>query len=401
MTVLRAIDRRRFLLSAAAVAAPAVLSRPGHAATVGANEIVIGTHLPLSGPGAVVATSVRNGLQMRVDEANEAGGLNGRKLRLVVEDNAGQASLAVRAVDKLLLRDGIFAMLCPWGSGPNTATIKRVGEAGVVSFSPFAASTLLHEASGQSPLLFTTNPNYDTTTAAGMTWLAARLDRKLMQRGVGYIYDDSFFGESAGKGLKSSLSTNGGALAVSAAYKPGDIDLSGQVARMRAANVGLIFCAAGTRELIAIGAEVRKLGWSDVAIASATVGRNGVVASLGKAAVEGIYGFGAWRIPVPGRYEPGEQAWTDSYRKRFGAEADDVALWFHGQADWLVNEMKRAGRELTTAALVESLKTSRHRGLASYDTQRFERGHAAPEWIRVEQIVQGRWTAASELIAAT
>ena len=51
-------------------------------------EIVLGTHLDLSGPVAAGMPHIRNGMQMRIDEVNEAGGINGRKIRLVVEDNA-------------------------------------------------------------------------------------------------------------------------------------------------------------------------------------------------------------------------------------------------------------------------------------------------------------------------
>ncbi len=57
-------------------------------------EIVLGTHLDLSGPVAAGMPHIRNGMQMRIDEVNEAGGINGRKIRLVVEDNAGQKQIA-------------------------------------------------------------------------------------------------------------------------------------------------------------------------------------------------------------------------------------------------------------------------------------------------------------------
>ena len=50
-------------------------------------EIVLGTHLDLSGPVAAGMPHIRNGMQMRLDEVNEAGGINGRKLRLISEDD--------------------------------------------------------------------------------------------------------------------------------------------------------------------------------------------------------------------------------------------------------------------------------------------------------------------------
>eukprot|EP01036_Dinobryon_divergens_P003831 gene3831-5061_t len=61
-------------------------------------EIVVGTHIDLSGPVAAGMPMLRNAMQMRLDEANAAGGVNGRKFKLVIEDNGSQPQLAVRAV---------------------------------------------------------------------------------------------------------------------------------------------------------------------------------------------------------------------------------------------------------------------------------------------------------------
>mgnify|MGYP003951452807 CR=1 FL=1 len=110
-------------------------------------EIVVGTHLDLSGPVAAAMPPLRNGMQMRLDEANEAGGVNGRKFRLVVEDNAGQPQMAVRVVDKLIRQDDVFAILNPFGSGANAAVVKRSVDAGVIYFAPWAASAVIQ---GQS-----------------------------------------------------------------------------------------------------------------------------------------------------------------------------------------------------------------------------------------------------------
>ena len=70
----------------AAVAATAFLSMPlsASAQRVTDTEIVLGSHLDLSGPTAAGMPMLRNAMQMRIDEANEAGGVNGRKLRLII-----------------------------------------------------------------------------------------------------------------------------------------------------------------------------------------------------------------------------------------------------------------------------------------------------------------------------
>jgi ABC-type branched-subunit amino acid transport system substrate-binding protein len=357
-------------------------------------EIVLGTHLDLSGPVAVAMPPIRNGMQMRIDELNEAGGINGRQIRFVIEDSASNPPQAVRAVDKLLRKDEIFAMLCPFGSGPNVATVKKVVDAGVVCFAPYGASALIRQASANSPLLFTTNLHYDTTTAAGVRWALATLGSKK----VGFIYQEGPFGELVGKGAKAALAAKGMTLAAEASYKVGDIDFSSQVARMKAAGVDLIVGATTTRETIAVSAEVKKLGWTGVNVLTASPGRAGLTATIGKASVEGLYGIGSWRITAVDQLPASGKAWAESYRKRFKVEPDDVALVFYDWTSWFLQAVQAAGRELTTVRLVKSLQGSSYKGLSSYDTQHFLGNHVDPEWLQVEQVVQGQWVAKSATI---
>ncbi|MBI5278340.1 MAG: ABC transporter substrate-binding protein [Burkholderiales bacterium] len=389
-----AINRRTLITSTLAGLAPAFGALPARAAGVGDKELVLGTHMDLSGPAAIAIPPIRNGVQMRVDEVNEAGGIHGRKIRLVIEDNASAPPQAVRAVDKLIRRDEVFAMLVPFGSGPTVATAKKIADAGVINFAPYAASALVREASGNSPLLFTTNLHYDSTTSAGVRWALKNLGSKR----VGYIYQEGPFGDLVGKGLKAGLASAGLAPVAEASYKVGDIDFSSQVARMKAANVDLIVCATVTRETIAVSAEVKKLGWTGVNVLTASPGRAGLTANIGKAAVEGLYGIGSWLITPMDQLPPAGRQWADSYRKRFGIDADDAALAFYDYASWFFQALQAAGRDLTTEKMVKSLQASQFKGLSSYAPQRFTNNHVDPEWMQVEQVERGRWVARSSVI---
>src|SRR5688500_8544457 len=85
-----------------------------HSAAPGAtkNEIVLGTIQDLSGPLASYCKQTRMGMQMRVDEANEMGGVHGRKILLLVEDDGYDPKKAVLATQKMVSQDaGIFAMV--------------------------------------------------------------------------------------------------------------------------------------------------------------------------------------------------------------------------------------------------------------------------------------------------
>src|ERR1044072_7633268 len=83
---------------------------------ISSTEIVIGTHQDLSGPIKVWGVPVSNGMKMAVEEINAAGGINGRKLKLILEDNGYDPKKAVLATQKMIERDKVFAKIGPMGS---------------------------------------------------------------------------------------------------------------------------------------------------------------------------------------------------------------------------------------------------------------------------------------------
>ena len=86
------------LAAALAIAGPAEAEQQG----VSKNEIVVGSIQDLSGPLAGFGKQDRLGMMLRVDEINEQGGINGRKLRLIVEDSGYDPKKAVLAAQKLV-----------------------------------------------------------------------------------------------------------------------------------------------------------------------------------------------------------------------------------------------------------------------------------------------------------
>ena len=78
---------------------------------ISASEIVIGTHQDLSGPIKVWGVPVSNGMKMAVEEINAAGGVQGRKIRMILEDNGYDPKKGVLASQKMVERDKIFAMI--------------------------------------------------------------------------------------------------------------------------------------------------------------------------------------------------------------------------------------------------------------------------------------------------
>jgi branched-chain amino acid transport system substrate-binding protein len=373
--------QRRLVIAAALAWAGAV-----HAAGVSDTEIVIGSHLDLSGPTAAGMPMLRNAMQMRIDEANVAG-IHGRKIRLVVEDNGSQPQMAVRAVQKMIKSDGVFAIINSFGSGPNAATAKAATDAGVVVFAPWAASAIIQRVSGNSPLMFTTVPNYDTTTATGLGWAL----RTWKSQRVGVIYQEGPFGDLIRAGVGSAMKAANMTVAAEAAYKVGDIDFSSQVAKMKAANVDLIVAGTVVRETVGVMAEVKKLNWNDVRVLTAVPGRSSIVARLGKDAVEGLYGMGGWKLNDADSKDADTQRFFANYKAKFGQEPDENAANAYSYTSWFIAGLQAAGRNLTAESFSKAMQGVAHQDFTTFARQTFQGNHLNPEQVSIDQVKGGKW----------
>src|SRR3984885_1520158 len=110
---------RRLSLVAAALAALTIQAKAADVRGVTDTEILIGTYTDLSGVTAMWGVNNSNAWRMEFDEANAAGGINGRKIKYIVEDNQYQVPRSVQAMNKLINRDGIFVAVANGGTPMN------------------------------------------------------------------------------------------------------------------------------------------------------------------------------------------------------------------------------------------------------------------------------------------
>src|SRR6202034_4564667 len=130
MHTTRAISRRLLLGGGVCLlASPAIIGRAAAAIRgVTDSEIVIGTMTDLSGVTAVQGVNNANAVRMAFDEANARGGVDGRKIRWIVEDMEYIVPKAVQAMNKLLNRDDIFFALGNGGTPHNDAVMTSMFE---------------------------------------------------------------------------------------------------------------------------------------------------------------------------------------------------------------------------------------------------------------------------------
>ena len=193
-----------------AVSALALTQFPANAQTkvtnegISATEIVIGTHQDLSGPIKGWGVPVSNGMKMAVDEINTAGGIQGRKIKLIVEDSGYDPKKAVLASQKLIERDKIFAMVGPMGSPTVLASQDVLFDAGVLQLFPLTAAEFTFKfdpAKPQERLKFNNLLPYVESTRAAIKYM---VDWKHFQKPC-IMHQDDEYGKNVLDGFTQQL----------------------------------------------------------------------------------------------------------------------------------------------------------------------------------------------------
>src|SRR5437763_9568833 len=281
---------------------------------ISANEIVIGTHQDLSGPIKVWGVPVSNGMKMAVEEINAAGGINGRKLKMILEDNGYDPKKAVLASQRMVERDKIFAMIGPMGSPTVLAAQDILFDAGVLQLFPRTAAEFTFKfdpAKPQERLKFNNLLPYVESTRAAVKYM---VDLKHSKRPC-IMHQDDEYGKNVLDGFTAQLAAMKIEPGTVTTYKRGASDFSAQIARMKSDGCDLVVLGTVIRETIGAMGEAKKLGWN-VDFLGATPTNVMEVPALGKDVVEGLYAASGFEIPYGGHREGQGQGMAGELQER-------------------------------------------------------------------------------------
>jgi len=316
-------------------------------------EIVLGMHTDLSGPAATYGVSSSNAVKMRFDEANDKGGIQGRKVKLIVEDTQYQVPRAVQAGAKLINRDKIFAMVAPLGTPMNNALFKDQFEAGVPNLFPLSAARSMYEPFNK--LKFYGAASYVDQVRAGINYFVTKKGKKA----VCAMYQDTDFGKEVLDGIQIQVERMKIKLAETTTHKPTDQDFTAQITKLKGAGCDLVVLGTIVRDSIVPYATARKIGWTDVDFLGSAATYDLFVAAAQGGVTEGLYAMGLTDMPYRDTLSPGAQAWFDRYKDRYKAEPNIGAVYGHVAADLTAVGLDRAGKELTLDSLVKGLESIR------------------------------------------
>jgi len=354
-------------------------------------EIVIGTHQDLSGPIKVWGVPVSNGMKMAVDEINAAGGINGRKFKLIVEDSGYDPKRAVLASQKMIEKDKIFAMVGPMGSPTVLAAQDVLFDAGVLQLFPLTAAEFTFKfdpAKPQERLKFNNILPYLESTRAALKHMVEW--KKFTKPCI--MYQDDEYGKTVLDGFNQQTAAMKLTPASVTSYKRGASDFSAQVAKMKADGCELVVLGTVIRETIGAMVEAKKLGWN-VTFLGATPTNVLEVPALGKDAVEGLYSAGGFEIPYEDTAKGKAKEWLANYKKAFGSDANTQAIIGYNAVMTFAHYVKKAGKDLTGAKVLEAMESGDvFQDIFNSPPTKFSKtNHLASAVTQVQQVKNGRW----------
>ena len=376
-------------LAALALTAGCALAQQG----VSKTEVTIGSIQDLSGPAVSLGKQARLGMMLRVDEINEQGGINGRKLKIIVEDSGYDPKKAFLGAQKLVNQDKIFMMVGHIGTAHNLAAMPVQFEKNVVNFFPLTAAREMYEPLHKLKYAFS------VTYFDQIRKTAPKLVKEKGIKKVCTLYQDDEFGLEVMRGGEAGLKSIGMDYTEKTSYKRGATDFSSQVAKMKAAACEMVVLGTIARETIGTIGESRKTGFNPVFLAS-NAAYNDAIHKLGGKAMDGLYSSMTAQNPYLDDNSQPIRFWANKFKTKFNDDPSVFAVYGYLIVDTFAKAAEKAGQNLTTdnfAKVMDTMSTPPDI-FGSPSTSFSPTKHMGSDAARLSQIVDGKWKVVSEYI---
>ena len=245
----------------------------------------IGVAVPMTGGSAELGGRVYNGAKLAVDEINANGGINGKMLELVSQDDKADPKEAANVANLFVADKDILVCIAGYNSSCTLAGAPIYNDAGLV-----------HIAVGSSSPSVSSAGDYTFRVWNSDIYRASFDLQQVIDKGckkIGIVYQNDDFGQGALAVAQDMLKENGVENPVAEGYLLGETkDFNTAITKLKDAECDGLFLIADEAELAAICVQCKDQGYTPFISATGTY--NPAVISLGGEAVEGIVGDGFW-----------------------------------------------------------------------------------------------------------
>jgi branched-chain amino acid transport system substrate-binding protein len=313
----------------------------------------VGAVLSITGPASYFGEDERNTLMLLQDQVNARGGINGKKLEVVIYDDATDPTKSVTALKRLHEEDRVLAVIGASISGNALALIPFSEKAGVPQLVPAASGKI---SSPVKKWVF----QFCNTDVQSIARILGFLQAKGVKK-IAMLNDSTGYGVSGKEELDRQAPGKGFEVVASETFGPNDTDMTPQLTRIKAAGARAVIVWNATPASAIVAKNFKQIGLDALQIQS-TAFVSPRLLSLAGAAADGIILTG-YKLPIVDQVPASDPQrkiiveYRDAYLKRFGKEPNPFGALVHDAFTALVKVLETAGpdREKIRQGL-ESLK---------------------------------------------
>ena len=313
------------------------------------DTVKVGAYQPLTGILAAEAKQVTDGVRAYFSHINDGGGVNGRKIEYLVENDNYDPQQAVAAAKKLVERDQIFAMVAPLGTVTGMAVLPYLIKQNVPLVTTLSGSKELLDS--KEPLVFGVMLVGNEAGEAAVEWAIGALKP---QKAAIFFQNDKF-GKDGKDGIEQTLRKRGIDIVAIEGHLVTDTDLSSVVVKMRQANPDTVFMYTIPKPAAMFLKEAQKMGWKPN-----FVGCNPIAhPDTGKLAGEAVNGLKVVFYTALGDSTNPLVAEKVKILKKYAPDTTVGYYAFHGMvgATLMVEGLKRAGNNPTVESFIKGMET--------------------------------------------
>jgi branched-chain amino acid transport system substrate-binding protein len=329
-------------------AAPTDAPKPADTAKPADDVILLGEVGSLTGSEAAFGISTRDGIAMAIDEANEAGGVKGKKLAVRVYDDQSKPEEAASAVTRLITQDKVLVILGEVASSNSLAMAPKAQEAKVPMISPSSTNPKVTEIGDYIFRVCFIDPFQGYV-------MAKYAREELKFKDVAILTDKkSAYSEGLTEVFQKKFAELGGKVVGVESYAKGDTDFRAQLTNIKKLKAQGLYVPGYYQDVAVIAEQAKELG-----LKTTMMGGDGwdsaKLFELGGSAVDGSYVSNHYSADDP---SPRVQDFIKKYQARYKMTPDSLAALGYDAARVAIEAMKRAP-ELTGPAIREQIAATK------------------------------------------
>jgi branched-chain amino acid transport system substrate-binding protein len=313
------------------------------------SPIKVGVVLPLTGEQAKFGEIEKNSLLMGLDEINKAGGVNGRMIELLIEDDTGKPDVGRSAVEKLISQDKVVALTGGYSSSVTYAVCAVAQQRKI----PFLVCT------GSADKITEQGWDYVFRIAPPVSEYPKALNSFLAEivkpQSVAILHENSLFGQSGAKEFAEQCEKSGIKVLMKDGYEAGAVDFKPLLIKVKAAKPDLVYMISYVMDAALLMRQSKELNFNPKLFVGGGAGFTlPEFANNAGDAAELVFSADLWSAQLP---YPGAKEYSENFQKRFGSATEYHGAEAYASIYVIADALKRA-KETTPAAVRDSLAST-------------------------------------------